>query len=223
MIWWILLSLFGIIMFFTIIYLAKVTIDCHYQHKIDDDLLTVQFFLWHIHIYTFTSPLLKFDPASMSFTMEEKKQSPLGQKKETASFGLSWLKTKLRESEKFLAHVTGFYKILRVFLKKIQVKKLEWHSQLGVSDAVLTAYLVGACWSLKGMVVGILSNFFRLKAYPKIQIDPIYQGTITKTNFSCMISFRIGHAISAGIMILLHWQKIKRTNQNQSNVMNSSM
>ncbi|MED1561494.1 hypothetical protein AJ85_04290 [Alkalihalobacillus alcalophilus ATCC 27647 = CGMCC 1.3604] len=220
MIWWIIsgvLFLFGMLIF-----LAKITIDCHYQHQIDDDLLTVQVKLWAIHIYTFSSPVIKVDPKTLSVTLEEKNESPLGTTDKKQRFTINWLKKEIKKSQRFLQQVTGFYKIVQRFMKKVKVKKLEWHSQVGVDDAVLTAQLAGALWTLKGVVIGFVSNFFTLVHYPRIQVDPIYQGMMTKTNFSCMFSFRIGQAIIAGLLIVKHWHKTKKTDQ-QGNAMDQSM
>ena len=51
--------------------------------------------------------------------------------------------------KRMLEHVVGFHRIIRHFLKKVQVKQFEWHSRIGVGDAAHTGTLVGAFGQLK--------------------------------------------------------------------------
>ena len=41
---------------------------------------------------------------------------------------------------------------------------------------------------------------------PNISVQPQFQMAISQTSFKCMLQFRIGHAIIAGIKLLKFWK-----------------
>ncbi|MDI5788558.1 DUF2953 domain-containing protein [Bacillus licheniformis] len=54
--------------------------------------------------------------------------------------------------------------IIRRFMKRIHVTKLEWTSVLGFPDAALTGIVTGGAWSLKAGTVALLHQLFALTA-----------------------------------------------------------
>jgi hypothetical protein len=83
---------------------------------------------------------------------------------------------------------------------------MEWNSMIGIGDAARTGTLVGALWIVKGSIIGVISNYIRLKEMPKLSITPNFQQAISQTRFSCMIQFRIGNAMLAGIKLVKYWK-----------------
>ena len=83
---------------------------------------------------------------------------------------------------------------------------MEWHSVIGVGNAALTGTLTGALWSVKGGVLGVISNYMRLKDMPNLSITPSFQKAYSQTQLSCMIQFRIGYAMVAGLKLVKFWK-----------------
>lgn len=195
---------------FPIIIFIKLKVYIKYFHGQDNDHLEVKFkALFGIIRYKLTIPLIKIDDNSPTLVVDEKleqgnKQKNIMQnKRQLASDDL--LKS-FNDSKEILNHVIGLHRIIRKFLKKVVVKDIEWHSVIGIGDAAHTGLITGAIWAVKGSIVGIISNYMQLKEVPTVTITPNFQFVVSQTSFKCMIQFRIGHAMFAGIKLLKFWK-----------------
>ncbi|WP_332689866.1 DUF2953 domain-containing protein [Halalkalibacter lacteus] len=206
MIWMIVIG--ALILLAFVIVITKVNIDMVYRHNQDDDLLEVKVSLWRMRVYTFSTPVIKLDDDSASLLVEEEQKiGMMESKKKKKPITPELILEDLRWLRDFLEHVVGLHKIVRRFLKKVRVNRFTWHSGIGVGDAAYTAQLAGAIWALKGSIIGLIGNSMRMKFMPKLSIDPHFQAVVSYTYLSCMFSFRIGHAIVAGLMLLKHWRR----------------
>ncbi|MFD1739330.1 DUF2953 domain-containing protein [Bacillus salitolerans] len=206
MVWiWI---VFGFFLFFTLLFLSKLHIKIDYFHTQDNDNMSIMVRLWFIR-YTFNIPLVKIDKESNSLvlkrdsyagTVKEKKQETEQKVTPTEFINL------MKNTQELLQHVVEFHSIVKKFLNKITIQKLEWHSNIGAGDAALTGTLVGAGWSIKGCIIGILSQYMKLKAVPNITITPFFQQMFSHTKLTCIFSFRIGNAILAGLRVVKFWK-----------------
>lgn len=100
-------------------------------------------------------------------------------------------------------HVHNFYPTLRDFLKHLQCKEITWHTRIGIGDAAATGTLTGIVWSVKSIILASVTRYVTLRAFPRISVQPEWNGVGVRTQFRCIISFRVGHAIVAGIRILM--------------------
>lgn len=214
MTWMIIIAI--LLILFCIIIVTKVKVQTMYRHRKDDDLLEVKVYVWWIRVYTFSAPVIKLDDDSFSLEVEEEQQIGPTESKKKGRITPQIVVEKLRLLRDFLDHVVGLHKIIKRFLKKVKVHNFEWHSGIGVADAAYTAQLTGVVWSLKGAIVGVLSKYMRLQQMPKLSVEPHFQMMITHTNLSCMISFRIGQAMIAGLMLLKHWRRRPKFKQSHS-------
>nr|WP_246188287.1 DUF2953 domain-containing protein [Metabacillus lacus] len=114
--------------------------------------------------------------------------------------------TDIKDIKELLEHIVTFHEIVKRFFRKVTVTKFEWHSQFGIGDAAATGVLTGAAWSIKGALIGILSSYTRLSVLPALSITPVFVHKDSKTVLHCMIHFRIGNAILAGLRVLKHWK-----------------
>ncbi|MBU8905191.1 DUF2953 domain-containing protein [Desertibacillus haloalkaliphilus] len=163
--------------------------------------------VWKFISYTFKAPLIKIDEDSASIVVKEEQKIATTKQKKDVKITPQKILDVISDLKNFLQHVIGFHQIVKRFMRHISIHKFEWRSQLGLGDAAQTGMIVGMGWSLKGAIVGILSHYMRLKQNPKVSIDPTYNQQASYTNMTCMISFRIGHAIVATIMIVRHWRR----------------
>ncbi|MEH7494839.1 DUF2953 domain-containing protein [Neobacillus niacini] len=208
---WLVIALIIIILFILLIIFSKLTIHLNYYHHNDNDELKIQFRIWFGLIrYTVNVPLVKIDDNSPSIVIKgntqmgdsSEKESPTKEGKITKEV----LMEKLTNAKEIIHHVTNMNVIVSKFIKRIVIKHFEWHSLVGVGDAAHTGIITGALWTLKGSVVGMLSNFLRLKEMPILSVTPHFQMAIFQTHITCIFQFRIGYAILAGLKLIKFWK-----------------
>ncbi|KAA0549105.1 DUF2953 domain-containing protein [Bacillus sp. BGMRC 2118] len=192
----------GLLLFIFLLFISKLHIKISYSHKKDDDQLSIKFRLWFIR-YTLNIPLIRIDQETNSIVVAKKKENEEPKSKQFTSHEIL---NSFKDTKEILQHVVSLHKIVRNFLRKVSVHKLEWHTNFGIGDAALTGVLVGAGWALKGSIVGIISQYMRLKVMPEMSITPLFLQVYSQTQLTCIISFRIGNAILAGIRIVKFWK-----------------
>ncbi|MDF2788829.1 MAG: hypothetical protein K0S80_1927 [Neobacillus sp.] len=208
---WLVIALIIIILFILLIIFSKLTIRLNYFHHNDNDELKIQFRIWFGLIrYTINVPLVKIDDNSPSIVVKGSTQMGDSSEKESPTkegqITKESLMAKLTNAKEIIHHVSNMNVIVSKFIKRIVIKHFEWHSLVGVGDAAHTGIITGALWTLKGSVVGMLSNFLRLKNMPILSVTPHFQMAILQTHFTCIFQFRIGYAILAGLKLIKFWK-----------------
>ncbi len=154
-------------------------------------------------------PVIKVDDDSASVVMKEK--TKMGPKEETThteenSFDSHDLVNSLDDTKALLEHVFGLHILIRKFLRKVRIKKFEWHTRVGIGDAASTAILCGAIWSAKGGILGLLSNYMRLTVRPVLTVTPNFQQFASQIKLKCIFQIRVGHAIWTGMKLVKYWK-----------------
>lgn len=192
-----------------LIILTKLTILINYHHSQDDDRLNVKIKAWFgLITYKISVPLIKIDEDSAAIVYKQKTQvgeqdEPEQKKKK---FTATDLMHGIEDVKTMVNHVVSLHKVIRSFLRKVSIKGIQWHSVIGVGDAAATGTLTGALWSVKGSLLGLLSLYLRVKEMPKLSISPSFLLPVSETHFQCMIQFRIGYAMLAGIKLVKYWK-----------------
>lgn len=212
--WWILVplilaSILLILLFFIII--TKLTISISLYHGNDNDRFVIKFRAWFGLIrYTIDVPLIKLDDDGPNIVVKEETKrgsENKGKKKEaTKKITPSFIFDSISDTKTFLEHVVSFHKIIRKFFKRVKIDHVNWRTLVGVGDAANTGTLIGLLWSAKSGIITVVSKLMRLQTMPSIMVTPDFQRAIIQTEFSCMIQFRVGHAILAGIKIIQFWK-----------------
>lgn len=221
---WLVLAIIILLSLFILFLCTKLTIFVYYYHHKDDDHITIEFRAWFGLIrYRKVIPLIKVSDQTAGIIVKEKSDKGQNQREENneRNFTATEVLNSLKNYREILEHVIHLNKIMRRFCKKVAIKQFEWHSVIGVGDAAHTGTASGILWAVKGSIIGLLSHYLSMKTIPKITVQPRFQQIITQTNLSCMIQFRIGHAIVAGLKIVKLWKGGKpllRTNTITSNV-----
>lgn len=199
-----------VLILLVIFWFTNVHMAFHYRHCQDDDWLTLNVRIWGLSIYKFEVPDITFDEDSSSLIYKQKRQAAKMNQQEIKNKVTSEdLLEKLKMAQRLLEKVGGFHKIMRRFLGHIRVRRFQWYSCFGLEDAAATGIAAGGAWMLKGNIIGLLDHYIQLVDAPQYSISPIYDGLYSETDLSCMISFRIGHAMSAGIQIVKFWNTRK--------------
>ena len=92
---------------------------------------------------------------------------------------------------------------IKYIMRNVCIKKFKWHTVLGTGDAAVTGIAIGLLWNMKTIISTMLGAGFRMLPLPDLNIIPCFDGTIFSTSFDCILSIRIGHAITAGILFII--------------------
>ncbi|RSK53039.1 DUF2953 domain-containing protein [Bacillus canaveralius] len=187
-----------------IIVMSKLTVYVYFNHYNGNNHLQLEFKVWFGLVkYRVDVPLPTANEDSGSAILnEEMEHDGTNPSQEYGKDPGGDLGTSLNDVKKLLDEMGQLHRILKNFLKQIAIKHLEWHSVVGVGDAASTAVLTGGIWALKGSIIGMISSYMKLKMMPVLSIAPGFQQVISETSFTCMLQFRIGHAMVAGIKMI---------------------
>ncbi len=113
----------------------------------------------------------------------------------------------LESYKKYKLMIHRYGKAIRYIQQRIAIKKLEWNSVLGTGDAAVTGIAIGLLWNVKTFFTSVLSSRFKLLSLPQISIVPSFESIIISTRADCILSVKIGHAITAGTIGLIAKKK----------------
>lgn len=97
-----------------------------------------------------------------------------------------------------ICKLNNYKPIIYYIFDKIKVNRIIWHTQIGLQDAALTAYITGLLWSIKSIITSFLST----RTYTKnidIDILPKYNNKEFEIYFNCIIRIKLVNIIIAGI------------------------
>nr|WP_066050481.1 DUF2953 domain-containing protein [Robertmurraya korlensis] len=207
---WLLLILIVMLLLFLLIMFLKIKVFIHFYHGQDDDHLKIKFkALFGLIQYKLEVPIIQIDDDTPTVVMKTKKEPGKTEQvkgEETSKFSPKEIFNSFYDFEVLIKHVVGLHKIVRRFLKKVTIKDIKWDSVIGVGNAAYTGMFTGACWAAKGSIIGLLSTYMRMRNLPQITVTPHFQMPISQTTLTCMIQFRIGHAMLAGIKLIKFWK-----------------
>jgi hypothetical protein len=207
MIWvWLILSI--LLLLFILIIFSKLTILVKYYHFNDNDEMKVEFKLWFGLIkYKIDVPLIKVDDDSPTIVVKSSRKMKNSEPKSSVDqIDKDDVATNLSNSKDLVKNVFGMRIIVFKFLKKVTIKKFEWHTLVGLGDAAHTGVITGGLWAVKGSIIGLLSHYLRMKDMPELSITPHFQAAVIQTQFTGIFQFRIGHAILAGLKLIKFWK-----------------
>jgi Protein of unknown function (DUF2953) len=217
---WILIILSIFIILFLLLMISTLNVALNFVHRNDNSDIKITLRMYRIIKYTLHIPLVQVDTKDHAVKIKEETQASMGQKKEKKKRkSFKQLKHQYIMFQKTLKHVQNFYRIIAQFLKKIKVSNVEWHSAIGLGEASSSAVAAGTVWGIKGIVLQLINTFFQLKGTPSISVVPVFQGMHSETRLSCMVSFKIGHAIVVMLKILKSWRKSRSSSQVNSEYM----
>ncbi|TKC15804.1 DUF2953 domain-containing protein [Robertmurraya kyonggiensis] len=209
---WVAIAVVAIILLIIVVLIMKISVIIDYYHGNDDDHLKITLkALFGLLRYKINIPVIKMDKDSPAIVVKENVEMKVGpqeneQKKGKEKFTVDELLASLKDMKLLLKHVAGLHRIIRSFLKKVTVSKVEWNTIVGVGDAAYTGMLTGAIWTVKGSIIGLMCSLMKVQETPQIMITPDFNRSISQTSLKCMIHFRIGHAIFAGIKLFKYWK-----------------
>lgn len=98
--------------------------------------------------------------------------------------------------DEFKNYIHDYQKIL-LFLHHLSIHELTWSTTIGMKEASSTGVFSGLLWTVKGVMLGKISELSHFIAKPVLNVIPHYQSFKLDTNIHCMASIRVGQAIKA--------------------------
>ncbi|MNW36126.1 hypothetical protein D3C74_131320 [compost metagenome] len=115
-----------------------------------------------------------------------------------------------KEFKEILSATKGLKKWMRNTLDRVTIRKLDWSTNIALSDAAHTATLTGVLWGVKSVLVGFLSYHVTLLQRPKIFVVPVFGSRpLFTTEIHCIAQIRCGYAIHAGLVLIVRVLKVK--------------
>jgi hypothetical protein len=202
----VMLSFFALILGIS---LMNIRITIEFRHKQDDDQFRVTFRTFFGLIrYRVNVPLIQLSSRTIGVVTEQKQS---GGKDKQKTYTPKDMIEMLKKVKKQLEQIVHLNVIIKKFLANVSVTQFQWHTQLGTGDAAQTGMFIGLGWSLKYGMIGLISKYMKLQSAPSIMLIPSFQAAISHTEFICMIRFRIGYAMLAGLRIVKYWKFRSRT------------
>ncbi len=100
------------------------------------------------------------------------------------------------------SHVEPF----RYFKRKVNFNNFSVHSRIGTGDAASTAMTIGGCYALFSIISSYLYTHYRLQK-SKFDILPYFSGPLFDLDLDCIMNFKFGHIIIAGLKLLTKKEK----------------
>ena len=180
-----------------IIFISRLTITAQYVHKDQKDYFTVRI-------------VALFGLVSKTYSIPESLLEKKGEKQQMEKMSHKSIFEKIRDGAqnvKDFIHLFNSSKhVLRKFLKKTVVHEFSWVSTIGAGDAALTGKLIGAVWSMKGIVQMLVYQFLTVRCLPCFNVSGFYNNKVICTEFNCIFSIRVGDAILTAIQFLRYWK-----------------
>lgn len=100
-------------------------------------------------------------------------------------------------------------------LKSIRVQSFNWNTSIGLGEAELTGLSTGILFSLKGILLGILTTYVTFSKDIRMNVTPIYQGEGINSELNVRLSFRLGKLIILFIPIYFILRRIQKEKEIQ--------
>jgi hypothetical protein len=205
---WMIIGIIALI--FLLLYLTPVRIAIYYGRVSENDHLVVEVTAWRILRWKYELPVIRLGLSRVGPEVEakvEQKQKSSTKKETIHDVTGRQVKKLMRNYQNLLERVTDLEPIIRWLMKQIRCTRIEWHTTVGLGEAAATGTLTGLVYGIKSVLVSVMSHYISLRAIPRFSVQPDWNGTLVRTQLRCILHFRLGHAMVAGVRILFRMRK----------------
>lgn len=186
---------------------SKIKIRIHYYHGNDNDQLKIIIkALFGIVSKKIDVPVIKVKKDYSSVVIKERTESNTNTEKEKKRITIKDILNSIDNTREIIAHIKDAYPIVKKFLKKVGVHQFQWQSAIGTKDAALTGKITGVIWGLKGIAQMFVYKYLSVQCQPSYQVTPHFNRSLSITEFHCILSVRVGHAILTAFKLIRHWR-----------------
>ncbi|TKD67939.1 DUF2953 domain-containing protein [Pseudalkalibacillus hwajinpoensis] len=117
----------------------------------------------------------------------------------------------IQELLKLFKKTHGAKDAIQFILEKTSVRKIQWETNFGMTNAANTAVGAELLLNAKIALFALLSHYSNLLTVPQLIVTPIYEMKTIQTYIKCMITFKLGHAMIAVIKLMKSQKNIQGT------------
>ncbi|MCG5103792.1 DUF2953 domain-containing protein [Oceanobacillus alkalisoli] len=77
------------------------------------------------------------------------------------------------------------------FIKKIEVRELEWETGIGTGEAHITGMISGWLWACQELAVKVVEQYCTVLSKPIVAVESYYQGEGLYSRLDCIFRLRI--------------------------------
>ncbi|NGQ95306.1 DUF2953 domain-containing protein [Brevibacillus sp. SYP-B805] len=208
---WILLGiilLLGCLAFFTPLRIVIV-----YGRVGENDRLHVEVTAWfRLLRFRYELPMiaLRTDREGPKLLVRLKKTGPKGADGEKRDLETPELKNAYRRFQDVLERFHDLQPVMQRMMQHIRCEQLEWQTTIGIGEAAATGALTGIAWGIKSMIVSMIAHYLTMRTIPRVSVQPEWNSLIVRTRFRCSLRFMLGHAMIAGVRLLVRYRKKRR-------------
>lgn len=202
---------FGIFIALIIVFaLFMIRIELYYRRHGEDDALriTISTLAGLIRIKR-QFPVLKLDADQLSVETKETNRQPftLGRSQKKRRMTVEKLLQLQQKVQYWKKRIIDLLQIIKGFLARVRCEQLMWRSTVGTGDAAAAGTLTGVVWGIKTSTLGWATRYLKMKTVPELDVTPDFNHPRLDTHFRCIVKFRLGDAIVAGIRLFFHTKK----------------
>ncbi|MBN8208617.1 DUF2953 domain-containing protein [Bacillus sp. NTK071] len=175
---------------------VKVTVTIEHSRAVEELQIDVQA-LFGLFVYSTAVPLKE---------LLENGEDAIKEKAEETSFSGD-----IQELMKLIKKTLGARDAAQFILRKTSVRKIQWETNFGMTNAANTAVGAELLLNAKIAIFALLSHYSNLLTVPQLIVTPIYEVKTIQTYIKCMITFKLGHAMIAVIKLLKSQKNIQGT------------
>lgn len=183
---WFLIILLSFVLLFFFFLFSRIYFSCQFTYTQQKQVLIIGIYLYRLR-------LLKRE---IDVTNHEKMDVWEIWKDKSILEGIKYMQKELRTGFKKIRELNNFVLLI---LQKLCFHDFRWHTHLGTGDASTTGMVAGGIWVTKGMIVGFMTQQSNLLCRPNISVQPYFQCKYIQTNIDCIVSIKIGQAITVFI------------------------
>jgi hypothetical protein len=101
-----------------------------------------------------------------------------------------------------IAHMRDYKAWLAGALQHVHIVQFRWETRFGLTDAPETGIASGVVWSLKSMVVGLMSRWVTLDERPVMMVTPLFQNPKFRTDVLVRTKVRVFRVLAIGGMLM---------------------
>lgn len=194
------MSTFILLFFFVFLCFSPVAFHLHYHRRGNEDYFVLELRLYKFFVWRYQIPGSSMDGIDL-LNREKSVGSDafLTNLIEVATalkkFGLGGTFLYFFLPEQYQKRVT----VVERMENKGRFKRFVWRTVLAGLEPALLGPVVGLCWSIKGLIVGFLTNEYVFKNPPRMMVVPGFSEKSWETMLDCIFEIKLGHIIVAGI------------------------
>lgn len=173
----------GVIFVLLFIFLSRIYIECNYVYRQKEQHLFITVSIYHIRLIKKEMNLSKINTDTTLLN----------------NISADRFITKIKE---VIHGLKSSGSAANILLEKLRFHQFNWSTEIGAGEAGTTGIICGVLWTVKGVLMGLITNKCSLKCNPDIRVVPLFQHKYIHSKMDCIVSIRLAQAIYAFLKVM---------------------